>query len=535
MKGKSRERFQQIVKVFASYGFGYLLDKKLTNNGKSPENFRKAIEELGPTFIKIGQILSTRDDVLPEEYINELSKLQDSAPFEDISVIKREFENSLNIKINDCFKEFSNEPLASASIAQVHRAVLLNGKEVVVKIQRPDIYDKIMLDIYILKRIIKLTKITVTIVDPLEVLNELEESTKKELNFLLEAENIKKFKSLNKQVVPLYVPEVYMDYCTENIIVMERINGFKINDNKKIDEEGYDKRDIINKLTASFFKQVFDDGFFHGDPHPGNILIYEGKICFIDFGIIGELDSELKRLLNSAIFSVATNDKEKLVNIILAIGIKRGIVDRGTMYEDVSYLLDNYLNSNMKNVKMSVLISELFNITKHNNVQLPKELTILFKSFVILEGVIADLDPNIEVLDLISNYLNMKDKMTLLKEFINKEEVVMSTLKFTRDTVRLPTKTLEVLNKVSSGNVMFKFKILNLEEVLNRFETMINRLIVGIVTAALLVASSMIVSNKIGPEYRGVSVIGITGYFLSALFSFALIINIFKNSRKKNK
>ena len=213
---KSRERFQEIIKVFVSYGFGYLIDSKFNSSKRSPGNLRMAFEELGPTFIKIGQILSTRPDLLPEEYINELIKLQDSAPKESYENIRSVFEESLNKNIEECFIYFSKEPTASASIAQVHEAILNDGRAVIVKIQRPDIYNIMKTDIDILKRIIKLSKgrIDINIVDPLAVIEELESTTEKELDFIDESKSIVKFKRNNENIVPIYAPDVILGLCS---------------------------------------------------------------------------------------------------------------------------------------------------------------------------------------------------------------------------------------------------------------------------------------------------------------------------------
>lgn len=224
MKGKSRERFQEIVKVFASYGFGYIVEGKKNKKQKSPENLRKAIEELGSTFIKLGQILSTRTDILPDEYIKELIKLQDSVPVQKIDALKLVFEESIKKDMEQCFLYFNEEPLASASVAQVHEAILMNGQSVVVKIQRPNIYEQMKMDISILKRIIKFTKskINISVVDPLEVLEEIEYTTEKELDFINEGKNILRFKENNKGLSAIYAPNLINEIWSNKVLVLEK-------------------------------------------------------------------------------------------------------------------------------------------------------------------------------------------------------------------------------------------------------------------------------------------------------------------------
>lgn len=541
MEKNSRQRFQEIVKVFASYGFGYLMESNSKQEKKSPYNLRKAIEELGPTFVKIGQILSTRSDILPKEYVNELVKLQDSVPAESMETLKRIFETSVNKKMENCFKYFNETPLASASVSQVHSAVLLDGTEVVVKIQRPDIYDEMRMDLAILKRILKFTntRLDIKVVNPLEVIEEIEQTVETELDFLLEGRNMLKFRENNADIAFMYVPKLITDIWSDKIIVQEKIEGFKITDSSRLIKEGYDNTDVARKLALSYCYQVFDQGFFHADPHPGNILIYDGKLCFIDFGIVGTLDDNLKSWLNSAVLAIATRDKNKVVDCILKIGIKDGRIDRGELYEDVSYLVDMYLTTSLKNLKMTVLLQEVFEITRKNNIQFPKELVTLVRGLMILEGVIAEIDPELDAISVIVSYMTSKGKMGILKNF-DKTEAVISTYEFIRDLIRLPTKSIELLNKAVNGKAQLTFSVANLEKYVHKIDTMVNRLTGGLIIAALLISSSVIVASKIGPSYKGVSIIGILGYGVATIFAMVLLrsmieTGLFRTKDKKRK
>ena len=534
MKKKSRERFEEIVKVFAKYGFGYVVDSTINNNKNSPKNFRKAIEELGPTFVKIGQILSTRDDILPKEYIDELVKLQDSVFIQEISVIKDVFEDNIGKKIEDSFKYFNEKPMASASMAQVYEAVLYDGRKVVVKIQRPNISETMKMDIAILKRIVRFTKINLSIVDPLDVLDEIEKSTKQELDFSIEGRNILKFKEMNKNVASVYAPDIIEEFLTKKTLVMEKIEGFKINDVKKIEEEGYDNKDVARKLALSYCKQIFEDGFFHGDPHPGNLLIYNGKICFIDFGIVGVLNENMKSWLNEAMISLATKDKEKIIEFILAVGIKKGKINKGSLYEDISYLFDTYLTASLKNIKIGVLLQEIFEIVKRNNIQLPSELSALIRGLVILEGVVAEVDPELEIISVVIGFVKSKNKLAILKE-LNQEELIISTYKFARDTMRIPSKTLELLTKINNDKANINFKISDVEKIMSNIDSMVNRLTGGLIVASLVISSSLIISNKVQPTYNGLSIIGIIGYGISFIIALIILVDMGKSTRDKSK
>jgi len=537
-KGPS-SRFKEIIKAFAKYGFGYIFDSKNLEDKKSPENLRKAFEELGPTFIKIGQIFSTRPDLLPKEYIKELTKLQDSAPEESFEDMKLVLENSLNVSINKYFKFINPTPIASASIAQVYEGKLKDGRDVVIKIQRPDIYKKMRLDISILKRIFKFTKakVKISIIDPIEVLEEIEAVTKEELNFSLEAENIIKFRKYNENVAPVYAPYVVEELSSDKILVLEKINGIKINDLEILLKNGYDSKDIANKLVLAYCKQIFEDGFFHGDPHPGNIFIYERKICFIDFGIVGQLSDSMKKWLNEVIFAIATRDKEKIVDCILSVGIKNGKINRISLYDSISYILDTYLKTSIKNIKISTLIQEICDITRDNSVQLPRELVSLIRGLVILEGVVSKIDPDLETITVIEQFMKSRNKFSIL-DCLKSEELLVSLYSFARDGAKIPTKTVEVLNKISAGEAKLELKVSDIDRTLEQVNKMVNRITEGLLISTLILSSSLIVSNNVKPTYKGISIIGLLGYSIAAIFAIRLLISMIKScnyQKRQNK
>lgn len=530
---KSVKRFKEIVKVFTSYGFGYIYDQKNGENKRSPYNLRCAFEKLGPTFIKLGQILSTREDILSKEYIDELSKLQDRAPKEDFNSMKDILEECLKDRnISDVFEYINEVPIASGSIAQVYEGKLKNSKDVVIKIQRPDIKRKMHLDISILIRILKFTKSKIksdiSFFDPIEALQEIDNSIKKELDFRIEAQNIQKFKEFNRDVQYVYVPDVEKDILSEKVIVLEKIDGIKIDNIDTLKKNGYDSNGIINNLLLSYCRQVFKDGFFHGDPHPGNILIHNGKICFIDFGIMGQLSPYLKRWLNDIIICAAFRDKIKLTECILSVGIKRGKVDKADLYESVSYMFDMYMNSSVNNIKISVILREVIDIGKKNNIQFPKELVSLVRASILLEGLVAKTAPDTEIINVLMNYIRTENKDMILKNIMS-EDTLLSFFSFFRDSIKIPSKILELLIKTTSGKSKINISIEGAKDLLSEADRMVNRLTIGVLTAAFILSSSLIISFNVKPLYRGVSVFGILGYIISALLAIVLLISIIKS------
>jgi ubiquinone biosynthesis protein len=531
MHNNSIQRFKEIISVLARYGFGHIVDSKIKKQ-YFPENLRKAFEELGPTFIKIGQVLSTRPDILPPEYIQELSKLQDNASPEKYEDINNVFFSVFNKNIEDCFLSFEKEPLASASIAQVHNAILKNGKEVIVKIQRPEIMEKIKMDLSILHRIIKLTKTKFSdaLIDPEEALNELISSTEEELNFKIEALNIKRFRNLNNNIAFCYTPYIIDELSSDKVLTMEKIYGFKINDLEKLKEGGYDLNDLGKKLALSFFKQVFTDGFFHGDPHPGNLLINEGKICFIDFGIMGNLSESLRASLNDAIVAVVFKDLDKLISIIMSIGIKKGFVNKNKLYEDIDYLFSRYLYTSLKNIHVSILLQELFNCAKNNNIKLPKDLIVLVRSLVIIEGVVAKIAPDTQILDVAVPFVKNNSKLSLLNN-IDIDDLLIYSYNFTKDLSRMPTRFIELINTMLNGRLKVQLQITNLNKTISALNNMINRLVFALMLSSMIIGSSLILTNNVGPKIYDISVIGVAGLTISAFMALLLIISIIR-SRK---
>jgi len=532
MRLNSVNRFREIVKVLGSYGFGSIIDYKFNKQNKLPVNLRKAFEELGPTFIKIGQILSTRPDLLSSEYIVELSKLQDSVLPESIETINKIFFDEFSISTTECFKNFYEKPLASASISQVHKATLKDGRDVVVKIQRPNIAEKMKLDISILKRIVKFTKakFSEALIDPEEALHEILLTTELELDFNNEVKNINIFKNYNKDIAFLYVPYVVENLSSTKVITMERIYGFKVDDMKKLLIGDYDLDDLGKKLALSYLKQVLQDGFFHGDPHPGNIFIYEGKICFIDFGIMGSLSNSLKLTLNDMISAVAFSDINKMISALLSIGIKKGYVNRNKLYEDLDYLLLNYLAVSLNNIQISVMLSEIFDIARQNNIRLPRDFTLLIRALVILEGVIATIAPDIKIIDVAIPYVKSNNKFSLFSD-LDFNTLLIRSYSFVKDSFRLPSKIIELSDSIINGRAKLQLEHKNLNKPISELNKGINRLVFALIISSTIIGSSTLLNSNIGPKIYNISLIGITGFITAAFMGFWLLISIIKSGK----
>lgn len=535
MEGNSVARFKEIAKVFTQYGLGYLLEvsdsKKVK---KSPSNLRSAFEELGPTFIKIGQILSTRPEFMNEEYIVELSKLQDKVPIEDFDIMSNVFFLEFNKKIEDVFLFIDKKPIASASIAQVYRGILKDGRDVVVKIQRPNIKENLVIDFDILIGLSQKAKPVLknSVVDVKEVLEEVKESTEKELDFTIESENIKKFREYNKDIKCVYAPYVIDEISGHSVMTLENIQGFKINNLDTIEALGYDREDIGKKFALSYFKQVLKDGYFHGDPHPGNILISGGKICFIDFGIVGEISKEKRKNLNNAIEAIANEDIDKLTDFVLSIGIKIGKVNREMLYKDIDYIFKTYYSTSLKNIKVAYLFQEVLTAAKRNNIRIASDFTMLIRTMVIVEGLVAELAPEINLIELIIPYVKGFYMENFFRDF-NKDDYLIKGYKLGKDTIKIPSKFVEVSDTFVKGRTKITLAVEDSEKYICVLNKMVNRLAFSLVIAGMVIASSIIININAEPKVYGVSLIGIAGYFVSAVFGLWLLISIIRSGSLK--
>lgn len=527
---KTLQRFKQIVGVLTRYGFGYVINSKLKNNSASPRNLRLAFEELGPTFIKIGQVLSTRPDILPSEYIEELQKLQDNTLYVQYDEIKKLLCEEFGKNIEDNFLEFDKTPMASASVAQAHKATLKNGKKVIVKVQRPNIRESMEIDISILKKILKLTraKFQASLIDPDKALDEIYQSTKKELDFNSEAHSIEKFSRLNKKVTYIGVPEIIWDFTSEKVITMEYIDGIKITDTETLKSHGYNLDDIGKKLALSYVKQIFEDGFFHGDPHPGNLLVMNEKIYYIDFGIMGSFNHSIKAALNDIIFGIVYKDIDKIINSLISISVGSGRINRNKLYEDIDYLLASYLSRPLESIRISQVLDDIFYATKSNNIQLPGDLILLIRGLIILEGVVAKISPNIKILDIAASYMKSHNKFHLIPSF---DELLLNTFLFARDTMQLPSKIIKLSNSLLDGRLKVQLEHKNISKPAQDLNKAINRLVFALIVSSLIIGSSLIINANAGPKIYGISLMGLLGFLVAAFMGFWLLISIMKSGK----
>ncbi|MCS7180565.1 MAG: AarF/UbiB family protein, partial [bacterium] len=396
---KKIRRYRRIINILLKYGLEIVIDrtniykfpfrKKKKIEYSFPVRIRKILEELGPTFIKLGQILSTRPDLIPMDYIKELEKLQDEAIPEKFEIIEEVIKRELGKEIKDIFEDFQKEPIASASLSCVYKAKY-KGKDVAVKIQRPNVKEQIITDIQILYDIANLIEKFIKeseIYQPVKIVSEFEKNIKKELNFLIEKKNIEIIKEKMKNDENVFIPSVYKELCTEKILVTEYIEGVKIN---RVDEwsKYISKEEVIKKGTEIILKQIFEIGLFHGDPHPGNIFIKnDGKIALIDFGIVGRIDEERKYYVINLTSGIIKGKVDGVISILKSMGSLEGKIEIHELRDEIEEMIEVYQDIPIKDIKISELMGICFDIMRRYKIKIPVSFTLMAKSIITLEGI----------------------------------------------------------------------------------------------------------------------------------------------------
>lgn len=526
---KKSERLREIISVLAAYGFGHIYNTKvhLKKKEADPQNLRKAFEELGPSFIKMGQIISTRRDILPKAYIEELAKLQDAAPpfpFHDVrQIFKEEFDQELE----EVFELVEEKPIASASIAQVHKGRLLSGEEVILKVQRPEIEENFLRDIDLFIKIVTKAEniLKEVVVDPVSVFQEIRKTTKIELDFRNEVKYMVKFKKLNANIACVNAPKAFTEFSSKRIIVQEYIDGLKITHTTELLQEGYDLNDIGQKLLLSYLSQVFHDGFFHGDPHPGNMIIKEGQIYYIDFGIMGELSNGNKDVLNQLLKAIVLKDINQLVSLILQMGNQKGRVDRNELYDDLTYVFDTYFSTNLSNIRIASVLTDIFEITSRHRLSLPSDLVTLVKALTILEGTITDLAPEANLIKITKSYLKTSGTFSV-RDLIDTEEALLQTYQFFSHSAKLPSQLSVFLDGLISGRSKFKIDLINMDEKWTGINKMVNRLVFALIISALILASTVIIVATKGTQ---LSIIGMAGFLVAGILGLWLLVAIIRS------
>lgn len=541
------KRYRDILKILTKNGFGFIVDiiakgghipfytLKTHNYMPMGERIRITFEELGPTFIKMGQLLSTRADLIPQDILEELSKLQDNVLPDNFDIIKDTLESELNGTISEHFIDFDTVPIASASIGQVYRAKTLNYEDVIVKVQRPDVAYKINADIVILKGIARALneRITDSPVDFVEIIDELSNSLLNELDYTQEGNNADRFRKNFIDEDYIYIPKVYWEYTTKKVLTMEYVNGTSIKNKDILISKGFDLKKIAHNGAWSILLQIYEFGFFHGDPHPGNILVKDdGKISYIDFGIVGYIDRSNREMLIELFKAFADNDAEEVIDILSELGAIRADTDIKSLKSDMSGVINYFYNTPLKNINMNDTMRKIMSVVYKHKLILPPEFTLLLKSLAIIEGVGNNLDPDFSISNIAKEFI----KRVYIRNF-NISKIVKENSKDLHkmiiDLRKLPYKIQSIMSKVIKDDVKVKINIDETENMRYDLNIMINKVIISIIASALIVGSSLVLTFDSGYKILGYNVIGLFGFIISCILCFWVFYHIFIIERRK--
>ena len=493
--------------------------------GVTPEKLRVILEELGPTYIKLGQIMSLHSDILPKAYCDELIKLNFDVrpmPFSEVEeVINRSYREDWH----HFFASIEEKSLGSASIAQVHRAKLRTGEDVVIKVQRKGIYDTMARDIGLLHRLVHLMPSVgglKNVIDLGMILDEMWAVAQEEMDFLKEAANIEEFTRNNTGIAYVRVPHLYREYTTSRVLVMEYVGGCAIDDKDHLLKRGYDLNEVGRKFVNNYIKQVMEDGFFHADPHPGNVKVHDGKIVWIDMGMMGRLSARDKKLMERAIRSIAVSDIAGLESAILELCEQKGKVDEGRLYRELRTLIDRYGKMSLGSIDIIDFFMQVLEIMKENGLKLPHGMTMLGRGLNHMQGVLTQISPEINMVEIAAARI----RENALSDFDLKREVRRGGRKLytaAYKTVEIPPLVKSVLEEYLKGQATVNMRLDTTREMSDLLRRLIRNIVMGLWVMALLIGSSIICTTDMRPKLLGIPALGFFGFMLA----FAICLYIF--------
>jgi len=539
-------RFKDIVVILLKYGFDDILErleppgagilKKIYHTDRhlgTYERIRCALEDLGPTFVKFGQVMSLRPDLLPQQLLQELSKLQDEVPPVSFEEIRQVVEKSLTRPIPEVFTIFDPDALAGASLSQVHRAVLRQeGHIVAVKVQRPNIRQKVETDLDILTAIahrLHERSEDLRMYDLPNLVQVIRRNLLRELDFMREARYMKIARAHLYAQEGVYVPQVYEGYCTERLLVMELIQGARL---KEVDiSQLPDPEALAKHGFRAAMKQVFEDGFFHADPHPGNLLISDEKgLCLLDWGLVGRLTETDMRELTDLVRAVIEKDTRSLVDALSLMAAGEKEIDRRRLERELLDILDSYHALPIKELDLGRLLLDITDLIRQHRLRLPADLVVMVKALITAEGTAREIYPDLNVIREAEGYVKHLTSKRLSPEALLRS-LRSSVSYFLALQRQLPRRFSQITEKLDRGELRIRFEHENLGSLRNTLDNIFSRLTLGIIIAAMIIGSSMIITTGLGPFLFGFPALGIIGYLISALLGLWVIFNIIRTRK----
>lgn len=551
---RSIRRYRTILGILIKYGFGHVVEqlnidyylelgRRIVTLGTAtkeierltqPQRLRLAMEELGPTFIKLGQVLSTRPDLIPREYADEFNKLQDKVPGLPFSAIGRQIEDELGAPVVEYFAHLDPRPLAAASIAQVHRGRLHSGDEIVVKVRRPGVKNLVETDLDILMGLAYLIENhipTGALYDPMGIVKEFRRVIRREMDFSREGLTIDRFAANFANDPSVHVPKVHWDQTGEAVLTMEYIEGIKVSELRPLQESGSDLKVIARNGADYLLKQVLVHGFFHADPHPGNIFILGNNvICLLDYGMVGRVDDDLKYQLAELLVAVLQRDVDRIISQLLYSGELNDEVDRKQLKRDLSEFIDDYYELPLQEIHAGKLLGEFVDILTHYRIKFSPDLILLAKALVTMEGIGRQLDPDFNMIAHLRPFMErlLRERMTpgnISRELLRTAQSYGALAK------NFPRDVKELINRINRNKFKIDLEHRGLERLIADIDKSSNRLSFSLLIAALIVGSSLIMQTEKGPLLFGFPVLGFLGYLIAGFLGLWLAIAILRSGR----
>ena len=507
-------------------------------HGLTPQSLRRMLEELGPTFVKAGQILSMRSEILPPSFTRELSKLRTDCEPMDRETVLQALRDEYEEPIEDIFDAIDDNPLGSASVAQVHKARLVTGELVAVKIQRPHVQEVMAKDISIIRSLARRLGGFMgadQFLDLQSIVDELWQSFREETDFLVEARNLEEFRRNNADCVFLDCPKPYPNLCTRHVVVMDYVEGIPIDDTAELIAQGYDPAEIGEKLMDNYTSQMLDDGFFHADPHPGNLVVSGGKIVYMDLGIMGRLSASDRAAVSDMVVAVATRDSAALEEGLLRFSSSDPTeIDHSHLLGELDAIIANYGTADLGDLDIAAFVNSLVNMARKNGIELPSSVTMLARALVTLEGVVDNLLPNASMVDIIRRHLRAHDSVGDLAER-EARRYAREGLAASHGLLMAAGEAGHAMHMLTRGQLRMNLDIAGTEDPFEDLGHIVDRLTLGIIAAGLFIGSSVVYYARIQPVIFGIPVIGFLGYMVALGIGLYVAHEVLSENRRRHR
>ena len=507
-------------------------------HGLTPQSLRKMLEELGPTFVKAGQILSMRSEILPQSFTRELGRLRTSVEPMDRDTVLSALRAEYDRPIEEIFDAIDDRPLGSASVAQVHKARLVTGELVAVKIQRPHVQEIMAQDISIMRSLARYASRFMgseQFLDLRSVVDELWQSFREETDFLVEARSLEEFRRNNAECAFVDCPKPYPSLCTRHVVVMDYVEGIPIDDRRALVRAGYDLEEIGTKLVDNYTSQMLDDGFFHADPHPGNLVIRDGKIVYLDLGIMGRLSSHDRRAVRDMVFSVARCDSAGLADGLMRFSVSdTSGVDQAHLLADLDAIVADFGLSDLSDLDIGSFMNALISMAQKDGVELPGTVTMLARSLVTLEGVAHDLLPETSIVEIIQSHVRAH---TSAEELARREahRLADETLAATHSLLGAAGEAKLAMRMLTRGQRRVNLDMPGTMDPLEDLARIANRLTMSVIVAGLFIGSSVVYYARIQPVIFGIPIIGFLGYLAAFVLGVLVALDILREGRRRHR